>query len=45
MTIVIHSLNLDNLFGFSHYELVTLKLDSLNLDKALKLSLLSDGDT
>ena len=33
-----------NPLGFSHYELGTLELDSLNLDKALELSSLRDGD-
>ena len=33
-----------NPLGFPHYELVTFELDSLNLDKALELSALRDGD-
>ena len=33
-----------NPLGFSHYEMVIVGLDSLNLDKTHKLSSLKDGD-
>jgi len=42
MTFELHSLNQDITFWVSEME--TLGLDSLNLDKALKLSSLRDGD-
>ena len=42
MTLGLYSLNMNITLGFSHYALIILELDLLNLNKALKLSLLRD---
>ena len=44
MTLGLHSLNKNITLGLSHYELMTLGLNFLNLDKTLKLPSLRDYD-